>query len=500
MKGKTGIMETLVQTIGMIANQPPLTADDIILKPEGTVFKFPENADPDDVAKAAIKYAESMNKIISFKEPIHAAIPTEAAIVLTNTIKEKYPMLTMKGDMSFFGYKPPEVVSITISPGETHDIFLGNLILPGFSDNEVVRVYIGNTGVLLECTVRRKREAEVKALIAEAQEVVRTSSIFRQKAVQFSDVEWYDSGNYDIVRDTPVVFNLDKVDPDRLILNEPEEMAFNARVMGRIINNEGYAKLGRKRGGTWLFSGPYGTGKSYSISVAMKEAVARGWTVIQFDKASQFNSAVKIALAMQEGNKTGILMVIEDVELALPADKKDEFMTELSNLLDGTNKAFGQTMLIMTTNNVENIHPLFLRRTEIIHFDMPNRETRIKLIKQYTDGWCDKKVNFERVADEMILDYGDGEPVDFPPVFIERVCDVAIEQAIFSNVNTVSEESLLNAIAVAKSQVGLIYKPKGRATLSIEDKIARAVYQLIDEDEEYNGMLDMVADIHESVA
>lgn len=491
----TDVISTLTKAVN---GKVEITADQVELVQKGTKFIFPDGVEPDEVVKAAIDWAKSMEEIISFKEPIPAAVPTEAAIVLSNVLREKYPMLTMRGDMSFFGYQPPEVISITIADDESYDIFLGNIVLPGFSNNESLRIYIMNTGVVLECDVKRKREQEIKALIAEAQRTVPKSSIFRGKAIRFNDVSWYENGDFDLIRDTPKVFDLSSVNEEYLVLNPPEKSSLNARIFGRITMSEEYAKLGRKQGGTWLFSGPYGTGKSYSISVAMKQAIERGWTVIQFDKASQFNSAVKIALRMQETN-AGILMVIEDVELAMPADKKDEIMVELSNLLDGTDKKFGKTVLIMTTNNVENIHPLFLRRTEIIHFDMPNTESRIRLMKQFASGWEGKGIDYSTVADAMVVDFGDDNPVIYPPVFIERICDSAIEQAIATQSKHITTEMLLNAVAAARTHVISIYRPEGKMQTTIDELIGEQVVNVLDDKGYLEEIPNKISRIHHRV-
>lgn len=451
------------------------TSKDVIIVEEGNVFKFPEGTPPDEVAKAAVQWAKQMEEIVSFKEIINAAVPTEAAIVLSNILREKYPMLTMKGDFGMFtGYEPPEVVSITIAPGESHDIMLGNLLLPGFSDGEALRIGITSKGVVIECNVRRKREAATKELIAEVQSRVTSSTIFNGKALRFGDISWVNSRRFDLVGDTPTVFDLSGVNEEWLVLNEAEKSAVNARIIGRITMSERYRELGRKQGGVWLFSGQYGTGKSYAISVAMKKAIESGWTVIQFDKASQFNQAIEIALKMQKTNNQGILMVIEDVELVMPSDRKDEAMTELSNLIDGANKEFRKTMLIMTTNEVSSIHPLFKRRCEIIPFDAPGHDARVTLIRQFLARWDmgDGGIDYNAVSEALVIP-NNGDPVIFTPFFVELICDVAIEQAIVNNSNNITTEMLLNAITVATPQVLSVYRPDGSAPPTASQLIAK---------------------------
>lgn len=490
-----GAMDLFAQLM-TAAMSSSISAEEIVFEQGGDKFIFPEKAEPRDVVRAAQRWAKSQESIVGFNESIRSAIPTDAAIVFTQMVNEMYPMLTMEGDFSMFGYTPPQVVSVTVGENETYDLYLGNLVLPGFKSDESLRVHMKHDGIWLSCEVRRHREKEIKDLIARARRTVSTSTIFQGKVLRFPDVSWYEREEFNVATDTPVIVNVNRINPSDLILNPPEQAAIGADVFGRINLNDEFANEGLERGDKFVFAGPYGTGKSMSIAVAMHYAINQGWTVIQFDKASQLTQAMEIAKQMQSNNTKGVLMIVEDVELALPVDKKDEEMTELSGQIDGANKDFQNTVLLMTTNEVQQIHPLFLRRCTVINFEMPQEEARIALIKNYLGKWNSKNIDYSTVANAMtVKNPADADDlVIFSPEFIRQSCQSAIAQAIVhNNKKEVSTEMLVHSAEAKSHQVLSVYRPDYTKKVTIADLVSDAVTNALTD----NDVVETVTDTNE---
>ncbi len=459
-------------------------AKDVVFEQSGTKYIFPDGVPPSELLKATKSYVKGQESIVAFNESIRAAIPTDAAIVFTEMVNQMYPMLTMEGDFSMFGYTPPQVISVNIGGDETYDLYLGNLVLPGFESDESLRIHMKHDGIWLACQVRKHREKEIKALIKRARDTVSTSTIFRGKVLRFPDVSWYERKEFDVATDTPLVVDIKTIDPESLILNPPEWAAVGSLIFGRINMNDEFAQEGLERGDKFVLAGPYGTGKSMSISVAMLYAIQQGWTVIQFDKASQLNQAMEIAKQMQSNNTTGVLMIVEDVELALPIDKKDEDMTELSGQIDGANKDFLNTVLLMTTNEVAKIHPLFLRRCRLINFEMPEEEARIALIKRYLGKWNNSKVDYKVVSDAFVFPNpsDEGDMIIFSPEFIRQTCSSAIAQAIvFNKKKQVTTEMLIHSAQSIVQQVLSVYRPDHSRKVTIESLVSEAVEDALDD-------------------
>src|SRR5690606_35602369 len=111
-------------------------------------------------------------------------------------------------------------------------------------------------------------------------------------------------------------------------------------------------KIPLKRG--ILLEGKYGTGKSLTARVTAKVAVDNGWTFIMLNRAQGLRAAIEFARTYQP-----CVIFAEDIDRV--ADREDENVNDLVNMLDGVVTKDMEMMICLTTNFIEKIDQALLR-------------------------------------------------------------------------------------------------------------------------------------------
>lgn len=372
---------------------PDWTSIDTPVEHSGTKIVLP--GDPGDMPyDAAIQTLERVKAQEEQKFDAHELIkgaPWDAAVAVYKAMQNIYGVVLAQSQMTFFGEIKPDMITIQTGPNpdDRVQVPMGSMSLPNVS--EPVFVHLDKRGVVIHGTVRRRDRAILVQIANEARRVMRQESVYRGKAIRLK----VDSDGDLVVDNQPDFLNLDGVTEGDMIHTRETEMLIRTNMFSPIKNTEACRKhkIPLKRG--ILLEGRYGTGKSLTARVAAKVATDHGWTFIMLDRAQGLRSAIEFAQTYQP-----CMIFAEDIDRC--ADREDEDVNDLVNMLDGLLTKDSEMMVVLTTNFIEKIDKALLRPGRfdaVISIQPPDAETAERLIHTYARGLLAEDADLSDVAD-----------------------------------------------------------------------------------------------------
>lgn len=210
-----------------------------------------------------------------------------------------------------------------------------------------------------------------------------------------------------------------------LILPEATFADVRRQVVGVARNSERLRAAGQhlKRG--LLLYGPPGVGKTHTVRYLMGELV--GTTVLELtgETLHAIREACSIARTLQPA-----MIVVEDVDLI--AQQRDHYGGETPLLFTLLNEMDGlaedaDVVFLLTTNRADLLEPALASRPgrvdQAVHIDLPDRESRRRLVELYA-GSLD--VDLSRLDD--VLDRTDGVTASFLKELLRRSAVIAADR------------------------------------------------------------------------
>lgn len=307
------------------------------------------------------------------------AYPEDALVALNAAMRQKYGWASPTPEMSFFGPRPPTLLTIKTGTGEEDSVQVpfGKFTLPGVENPiNVVRHNTSNGMVLVITGYVRKIEAGVvKELARLTRDILRTSSIYKGKAIRLSSG---DDG--ELLRgEAPEYIDVGYINRDELILNADELEQVKSALWTPIEHTEACIRIGIPLNRGVLLEGTYGTGKTMTANVTSKVCVENGWTYILLDDVRSLKEALLFAQRYQPA-----VIFAEDIDRI--ADKRDQRGNDLLNTIDGILSKNAQVITVLTTNHVERLDRAMLRPGRldaVISIKPPNAEAVQRLVRLY---------------------------------------------------------------------------------------------------------------------
>lgn len=348
---------------------------DTKIKHEGSQIVLPENPSPmtyDEAISTIKRIKMAEDKIYRVHEHI-AGAPWDTLVSLHRTLEEAYGVVLMNDRQSFFGPIPPSFQSINISPSETIQVPLGEMQLPGIE--APITVQIDGSGTHIFAQVKEKDRTLLRIIAEKAREHVRTASIYRGKAIQLNVDEDGDL----VMHQQPVFLDLSNVKETDIIHTRDTEALIRNNIFAPLKHTDACRanKIPLKRG--ILLEGKYGTGKTLTARVSAKVATDNGWTFIMLNRSQGLADALAFAKNYQP-----CVIFAEDIDRA--ADRDNEDVNDLVNLLDGLDTKSSEIMCVLTTNFLENIDRALLRPGRfdaVIKIGEPDAETAQRIFRAY---------------------------------------------------------------------------------------------------------------------
>lgn len=236
-------------------------------------------------------------------------------------------------------------------------------------------------------------------------------NVYRGQVVSFGHSMFGERGGLLRFRERPTMSRDDLILPDATFAD------LRRQVVGVARNSERLRAAGQhlKRG--VLLYGPPGVGKTHSVRYLISELV--GTTVVELtgETLHGIREACSVARSLQPA-----MIVVEDVDLI--AEERSHYGGEtpllftLLNEMDGLDED-ADVVFLLTTNRADLLEPALASRPgrvdQAVHVELPDRESRRRLIELYR-GRLD--VDLSRI--ESVLDSTDGVTASFLKELLRR--------------------------------------------------------------------------------
>jgi ATPase family protein associated with various cellular activities (AAA) len=354
----------------------------------------------DKVIEHATRAKERDEQPIEFYETIRA-FPLDAALALYKAIERKFGVALLEGQtiQTFFGKMKQDVAMIAVQTGpEESDKVLvpwGDFPLPGGAGVLSIRANVRDGVQVLDVKAATKRKFEdvVRATVELAREIVTKESLYRSKALRMVFRSDFFKGQFADVR----FMDLRGVQRSDLIFSKGLQAAIDTNIWTPLRYPQACTIVGvpQKRG--VVLAGPFGVGKTMLAQVTAQIATECGYTFVYLEEVERLPDALTFAQQYAPA-----VLFAEDIDRV--ANTRDEVLNTILNSLDGIESKNYRVMTILSTNNVEQIHPALLRpgRTDVLlNIQAPDAEAVERLLRKYARGRIAESVNLDQVSTKL---------------------------------------------------------------------------------------------------
>jgi len=350
----------------------------------------------------AVKLIESRmeyeQQVCTLQE-VFEVLPLDGAFAFQRAIERIYGWTPAAPTPGFFGDNPPRMMNVQIGPDQWAKVGWGRFTLPNVTGHidTGATVQNGMACFVLSAEVKRMDEESVLQLFAVVRAEIEAASIYRGKAIRirFTDsdgdvqtmpqVTFIDTSG---VRESDLIFSADVEQAVRTNLFTPITRAADCLANGIPV----------KRG--ILLGGTFGTGKTLAATVASMLAVKHGITFLYVERAAELASAIAFAKRYQS---PACAIFCEDIDRAVTGERTVE-MDDILNTIDGIDSKDANLIVVLTTNNLDGIHPAMLRPGRldaVIEVTAPDAHAVQRLLYAYGKGAIDPRANLTEVGNVL---------------------------------------------------------------------------------------------------
>ena len=419
-------------------------AQDVKVKHEGKQLVLP--ADPVNMSyDAGIELLERIKKdeeqVYDVAELVPGA-PWDAAVAVYRAMVKLYGVVSPQTTKSWFGDIPPQYVSVKCGVGREDVVMVptGQIKLP--STESPVNIEMSIRGMVIRGQVKNRDRSRIVEIAAIAREMIQTNSVYKGKAIKLS----VDPDGDLVLHQQPEFLDLTSVREDDIVHNDDVADLIRVNMFSPLKNTAACRKhkIPLKRG--ILMSGPYGTGKSLTARVTAKVATDNGWTFIMLSRSQGLKSALDLAKNYQP-----CVIFTEDVDRS--ADREDENVNDLVNILDGVDTKTNEIMVVLTTNFIDKIDKALLRPGRfdaVITLSNPNAKAAAALVRKYSLDLLPKDADLSEVG--ALLD-------NVSPASIREVVERAKLSMLSEDRDALTPEDLRVSAFGMKTHLDLLAKP-----------------------------------------
>jgi transitional endoplasmic reticulum ATPase len=411
--------------------------DDITF--EGSRYVLPSTTNLKGAIDFLIRKQEEMEMETSYHRQFLYR-PYDGGHATMLAIREAFGFGVAKPIMTFFGPRPPAIVSVPTGVNESVQVPWGAMALPGLDNTTVTTGADEHPEFGMVFSIRvtgpRKYRNIIEGFFNLVQSKLETNSIYRGKAI-------------DGQADMPQFLELGGVDPDNVVYTAETMQQLEANVWAPIRYANELEALGISGKRAILFEGPYGTGKTLAAFLTAKEAVAHGWTFLMCRPGrDNFQQVMQTARLYQP-----CVVFFEDIDIAADATEGADEMSQMLDLFDGIQSKGTKIIAVLTTNHVESIHKGMLRPGRldaVIHVGAMDRNGVERLARRVLGDNLDADIDFDEVFAAM---------TGFMPAFVREALDRTVRYSISRNngqMSTVSTSDLVGAAAGLRTQLDLM--------------------------------------------
>ena len=357
---------------------------DVSVRREGTAILVPPNVSFETAIQALVLKQQQEEEYLELPFSFDMTVP-EGALALYRSLQDIYGFINMRETPSFFGSRPPTLLTVATSPTEEVSLPWGLFSVPGIEGTLRAGFELrdGIPYFRLTAEVKGKYKAEVETLVAAVRN--RTDSIYKGQSISLSFPNVEDVRN--VTDFFPKFVKIAGHTTDDLIFSDSIQELVQVSLFTPIIHSQLCRENGipLKRG--VMLEGPYGVGKTMTASVSATLAQKHGWTFIHLGSASDLAKAYHFAKSHQPA-----IIFVEDLDETLDGkDGRDEEVNAILNALDGVHSKGDEIITVFTTNNIDDITQAMLRPGRIDTL-VPVREPDAKAVKKLITKYAGSKL------------------------------------------------------------------------------------------------------------
>jgi hypothetical protein len=362
---------------------------------EGTSIVLPEGMTKEEGIHCLRKRIEQDEKPTAIHEVVDA-YPLEGAYALMKVLMKVYGWASPVPKPGFFGDTPPTMLNLEIAHNVSTQIVWGQFEIPGIEG----RLETGATqkdGRHVFCIrgqVKQKYKDDVARIAVAVRDFVKEFSIYKGKAIRIRTDE---EGHLN-TSDAPKFLDTTRTDPNMLIFSKSTLTQVQTHIFTPILRTQQCRELGIPLKRSVLLEGPFGTGKTLTAHVAAHMAERNGWTFIYLDRVS----ALKEALIFARQYSPAIIFA-EDIDRVVGGERDAE-VDDILNTIDGIDSKHDETMVILTTNDVNAIEKAMIRPGRldaVIHVGPPDAKAAEQLIRVYAGNLLDTDEDLVEAGREL---------------------------------------------------------------------------------------------------
>jgi ATPase family associated with various cellular activities (AAA) len=410
----------------------------------------PSEMDYDDAIETIGRIRDQENQEFDVKELVQGA-PWDTLVAVYRAMQEIYGVVLAQSQKTWFGEIKPDFITVHTGYRDEDRIQvpMGQMSLPGVE--APVQIVMRSEGTFILGTVRRRDRARLVEIANLARAMINTNSVYKGKAIRLNVDE---DGSLEL-SSQPEFLNLTGVKESDIIHTKDTEAQIRTNLFAPLKHTDACRKnrIPLKRG--ILLEGKYGTGKSLTARVTAKIATDNGWTFIMLNRAQGLRAAIEFARIYQP-----CVIFAEDIDRA--ADREDEDVNDLVNLLDGMISKTMEMMVVLTTNFIDKIDRSLLRPGRfdaVISIDTPDADTAQRIIRSYARELLD--------VDEELGEVGEATAGMIPASIREVVERAKLSMLTEGRLSLSAEDLRVSAIGMKRHMALLDPKP---ADESIEAK------------------------------
>lgn len=388
--------------------------------------------------------------------------PYDGAHALGLAIKEKFGWVVQEPGP--WG-SPAPVLSVEVAPGKTVQVPWGTFTVKAIDGTLQTGFTRNETGaVIFQVTVTAKRRFEhvAKDIMTVTRQMLGKHSIYRGRALK---VKFLDADGDPLPLVEPRAIDVSKSLESKLVFSEAVAANIKTNLFTPI---ERFAELGAhgipfRRG--ILLAGTYGVGKSELARVAANKAEKAGITFLLVESAKEFANAIRFAASYAPA-----IVFCEDIDKVVMGVERSPAMDEILNTLDGILSKSREIMVVLTTNDIDKIHPAFIRPGRIdaiLEIKRPDATAVDKLMRLYGNGLIPQG---EDLTDAAALLQG-----QIPAVIrevIERAKLSGLKLAPVGGAPVLTGAALADAAFTIKAQIELLNRERSAPPSDIEKGFA----------------------------
>lgn len=333
-----------------------------------------------DAAEELIRQHEEDEKETQYSRTYKGYYYQDVLVAVKKACVEAFGWLDSRPTPGFFGPTPPRQIDVKVDEradgsAVVEQAYIGRIGVAPWGESAYLDTSISAPFAAgITAFAKKKHETSVQAFFDVVARILKEDSIYRNKAVlvSYSDPE----------KATPdgepggVRMEVTRVKPNpNIVLNEAATRVFEV-LINADINSDA------KR--IYLFTGPYGNGKT-ETSLALGElARGRGYTFMYVKCPEQLAEVLVNAKRYMPA-----MVFMEDIDQIASGNERSAAINEILNTLDGTDLKGANLKMVFTTNHPDQLNVALRRPGRIdivVEFNNPEAAAKREIVKKILGG------------------------------------------------------------------------------------------------------------------